>query len=72
MVHELDEIVFIRRYIDKHSGDGRYRAEMFVMLTVDRPLLGVLAIVIGAALLAILSLMHRLGGGVDSAITSAA
>ena len=30
MVHELDEIVFIRRYIDKHSGDERYKAEMFV------------------------------------------
>ena len=30
MVHEFDEIVFIRRYIDRHSGDDRYRSEMFV------------------------------------------
>ena len=30
MVHELDEIVFIRPYIDRHSGDERYKAEMFV------------------------------------------
>ena len=30
MVHEFDEIVFIRPYIDRHSGDERYKAEMFV------------------------------------------
>ena len=30
MVHEFDEIIFIRRYIDGHARDRRYSTEMFI------------------------------------------
>ena len=30
MIHELDEIIFIRRYIDEHENDERYASEMFI------------------------------------------
>ena len=30
MIHEFDEIIFIRRYIDKHAKDERYASEMFI------------------------------------------
>ena len=30
MVHEFDEIIFIRRYIDRHARDRRYSTEMFI------------------------------------------
>ena len=30
MIHEFDEIIFIRRYIDEHANDERYASEMFI------------------------------------------
>ena len=30
MVHEFEEIVFIRPYIDRHLGDERYESEIFI------------------------------------------
>ena len=30
MIHEFDEIIFIRRYIDEHENDERYASEMFI------------------------------------------
>ena len=45
---------------------------MLIMFTVNWPLLAVLTIVIAAGLLANLTLMYRLTGRVDAAITSAA
>lgn len=30
MVHEFEEIIFVRPYIGKHAGDGRYEAEVFI------------------------------------------
>lgn len=30
MIHEFDEIIFIRRYIEQHANDERYAAEMFI------------------------------------------
>ena len=30
MVHEFEEIIFVRRYIDKHADNNRYHDELFV------------------------------------------
>ena len=37
MIHEFDEIIFIRRYIDEHADDERCATEMFITAAGNYP-----------------------------------
>ena len=47
MVHEFEEIIFVRRYITKHTGDNRYHNEIFVAGQDHYPSTAAIAAMIG-------------------------
>ena len=47
MVHEFEEIIFVRRYIEKYSSDNRYHDEMFIAGQDHYPSTAAIAAMIG-------------------------